>query len=588
MRIVPITVLGLLGLTSCSGDFEALLADLPEEVAWVALLSTRDDGGEAGTTLTPRVEGHFLARTVPISDGAPLTLLGYRDEPIRAALPEDRARLETETVHRAKPGEARLPGLAWVGRGRWGAGRVEASDERPETSVGWLGACPEIATTTRAFAAVSCLPAPCSTSVVQLGCDVVIELGGFCQQPRLSGRLDGQGHLLLDDTPQLGACTPRDAPTPGTRATVDCTSAGGASCRLDIVPPRRTGLRLQAVTLEDASGVSAPLGHLFDGGVLADLALLSDRALVSTYGGAVGGFDCYPGTPGRIARVDLESMAVTTAPAPSCTTHLLPEPLGDGFLALTSSDGPALQRFDRDGRLRDRLSLPVLRDPVRVPADLVRVGGTSHVAALYAPRGLGDVAPGIYAHVLVIDVEAMNVVRTFEVSPDTVRMAEVADGFFVVDGDQSIGRYHAGSGEFVFVRPLRLTCGHLDATAALHVPESDDMVISSRGDTAGLAMLNLATGTCDVLNFFEWVAHPMAATLAAGGERLLVAFDSAGIEGDGAGPSVVAEVDIARRLILPGALTVGERPVHELLMDPQGRAWGILPAEGRLIRIDPR
>lgn len=588
MRVVGLGVLGLSALTGCGGSFEALLADVPEEVGWVALLYGTGDGGEAGTTLTPRVEARFLARTAPISDRAPLTLLGYRDEPIRALLPADRARLETETVHRAQAGEPRLPGLAWVGRGEWGAGRVDASGERPETSVGWLATCPEIATTTRAFAALSCLPAPCSTSVVQTGCDLVIELGGFCQQSRLSGRVDGQGHLLLDPSPQIGECTPRDPPTSGTLASVDCMSAGGASCRLDIVPPGRTGLRLRAVTLEDGSAVPPSEGRPLDGGVLADLALLSDRAVVSTYGGALSGFDCLPGTPGRVAIVDLDSMAVTTATAPSCTTHLLPEPLGDGFLALTSSDGPALQRFDRDGRLRDRLSLPLPPGPVWVPAELVRVGGTSQVAALYPPRGLATVGPGVFAQVLVIDVEAMRVVRSFEVSPDSLTMAEVADGFFVIDGDQAVVRYYAGSGDLVSVRSLRVACGHLDATAAFYVPESDDMVISSRGDTAGLAMLNLATGACDVLNFFEWAAYPMAATLASGGERLLVAFDSAGIAGDGVGPSVVAEVDIARRLILPGALTVGVRPVHELLLDLQGRAWGILPVEGRLIRIDPR
>lgn len=550
--------LGVTWLASCGDPRFVLEAALPPDIRWVAALAA-----ERGSGLVES-DGIF-ALTLPEGTEGEIAILGWTDAQLTEIVDEARARDRSfspganpiKVVGQSDPA---LPQAAFFGRSQLPSQVVERIEEAaPSVGAEWLRPCPVLEPRGVDF---DCLGVSCGATLRQLGCSFEISTE-TCPLLELGGAIDGRGRVSLSD-PSLGLCVSEAGAEP---IEAVCSGSDGPMCKVVLHrPPSEPYFEAKTVSIVEPTAFND-----MDGGVIGGLVDLGDRLVVSTFAG--GSARCEAAASFvRLSPETLEVLAET--PAPACARHLVADPVGSGFLAVTSTGSPRLERFDADGR-----SLESVRIDTSIPRPFwVRSlsASPSTVALFISPPN----ATGFSSRVLGFDPVTLELENSIEgiFNDQSGALTEDKSGkLYVVDDRGSVTWYEA--------RTLRrlggfATCGS-GAPQAIAVTE-EGVAIAIRGGNQGLLLTPLDGQFCIRHSFWEWFGTPLDVRPGLGG--LWVMLDQRKNANSPRGPVAVA-VAARGRGFQPGAIVVGEGIGRWLQVRDEGVGFVALPWTGAVARI---
>ncbi|MFO0724131.1 MAG: hypothetical protein U1E65_10135 [Myxococcota bacterium] len=437
----------------------------------------------------------------------------------------------------------------------------------------------------------SCDEAPCRVTLAQTGCRVSMTLSG-CKIAELSATLDSTGVLHPDLSSTLGVCHPAPSVPSGAVASLEC-EAEPRACRYDLYPstsPLPIGIdHLKLVAALPSSPGSTDddtLGNYSaHAGYLSDLLIHGTEVLVATHGGDYRSFDCSLGErQGTIVRVDRDQFTIRgTLSVPRCLYALAPDPLSDaGFLGIGGDQPLSIYRFDGAGSLVQTatLSLPANRKPY-VP--LAAAADRGALSVLYSDRDADA-----HSYVASIDPSTLRLLRFSTNLGAQTRGALLVDGgWWITDRKHgrlmSVDLASVGVGRVV---PLSAQRQLADEPARIGALPGGRLVVTATGHWGGIFLLEpTIDGIGSVLGtslFYDGTATPYGLTpLRAHPSSMLVALMRPG-------PAFTALLSIYSAdegRFLPGSVEAGFGPMRELVTDPEGRSFGLMPWAGELVRI---
>lgn len=564
-----------------------LASDVPDDVAWAAVVTLDHAGAIEASPLTPWPRGEGL--TVAATQRGDTFVLGYTAAQIAALAAEvpPGARLT-----RAKGCDVPLPAPRWSGR--WSADRLtpaEASAVPPLTAEWLLDACPELDARPLAVDA-SCAETRCAREPTWTSrCRFELDLEACASAGRFAARVGPNGSLCLEPLDTAWSCAPEDE-------ALACTTPEATPCRLHAeLGPWPQPFDLTEVPLVPGAPPFLPewlrrLGQLRPGahrtGIAVDMAAVGDTLVVALPRAGAPHERCDPRAPaGSLVFVDLETAASRSVTAPPCIHAVAPLP-GGFAAAFAEGSSLALGRFDAAGRLLHHVLTVHEALPRRLGA-----GRDQATALLFAEGRLlalwggGDARAILTAH-----------------HPETLALERTLD----------LGTAHHWTlrpglrpGELLLLdsRARAVRWLDLEAWSIVHdepIPwrpsprESDglfDLVVDhQRMEILVAGSLHPALHTLgDRAPHRVRAIHPSATlhplSLSALEAPLFFAGGTAQRE-DGAWRATGSLYDAAAGRFLPGSFDLGHGitgPVHR---DPTGRLWVLLPWTGALLRLDPR
>jgi hypothetical protein len=437
----------------------------------------------------------------------------------------------------------------------------------------------------------------------------------------ITGSIDPSGGVHLDVPPPPVECSAMPAlPHAAASLTCDAPRSCGISVFTSITEPLfevKTATVIPDVHYE--SGAPGLYSDLLQLGYLAELAILPDRAVVSSFGGAhndSGERACTVPTPTTLHFLDLETMEeIGTAMGPPCLTRIVPSRTDDGFIGLSSHPSADRQstvfelgRYTKTGAKVFGKDFPIplavgtenfaywsagfvetLEDPPRLAAlfgaayrageghdaghdylDLFRTSDFEHVAH-YDLR--------VFAHDRPTCVHSLAAVPTGTVAwtednGDFVRWLDQPDRALIADGDPGEIAHHPMSDRVL-------------------VPSSDRfhaMFAGGREDRQGGVAIDRVFPYERDIAMFASIPWPSDPSLAISAGSTKVSLPNGGREAF----AVVELFDpgsrsrsIAPRFV-PGSQLIGQGIVRRLIADAKGRVWMLLPWTGHVVRVEPR
>ncbi|MFO0726962.1 MAG: hypothetical protein U1E65_24495 [Myxococcota bacterium] len=588
MRAQGLLLLVLGGLTACTAAPEVrLLADLPEEVAWVSALDLDQTGRilEATGILrrSPATYGAFAAR------GDRLLIVGWTEAQLSelAPLPTE-PELANARLSLADLADPVLPTPRWAGEAPWGPDpRTLSATTAPGLSASWLPRCPQLSER-RADAELTCLH--CSLRLSQTRCSLTIETA--CPIGRASASLDGQGRIVFDSGQTLERCTP------SVSGGYDCETTIGP-CGLELyagtAPPAMQAERLEVLADRGPLAFVDNQGRQTDSpqirGYLGSMTPLGSGVVVSAFAQPTGWYCALDGLAtdksSSLVFVDgAGSLAVgRTATAPPCLSQLLPDPAGPGFLGIFGVNAQELGRFDGAGRLTSSVALlaPPGEPALVINAALSRDGSRLGVL-LMPPDGLNrhDVATG---WVEIFDARSLAQIGTVWPAVDhSEAILGLTDGrFLVFEGDDGGAAYFDGSTRVVERASRVEGCGPPDGDFGIARAAGltdTGFLLAGRGVQPLLFMSSFGFPDCRAMTAFDHDLEPYA-VLAYQNESAL--FGGQTREGDG----YLGMIDTQTARMRRGPTPLGRGQVTSLALGPTGAIWALMPGSASLARVIP-
>jgi hypothetical protein len=568
--------------------------ELPASIVWLAALSVDDDGALLSTTGVLRRDGEATWATLERAPGD-VVVLGWTDEALASVIGDtsDEA-LASSRLVAADASAPALPSADFAARGTPSAGEGRWSRDTgvlPGLSAPWLPTCPPVIGA-QAVLDIRC-PA-CWATASQRGCRVQLE-PRQCGVGALAATVDGAGTLVFDSTEFLSRC---ELTTTSSRASrsYDCQGRGSDRCAVDVFAgefePAFEVVRVPVVRgVVPVENFGRKLRNVPVHGYLAGLVPLAREVVTASFTTPTD-WTCAedptvvdPTSTLHFVDVD-DPTRVRTATAPPCVTHLLDDPLGDGFLAVFGRGPQSIARFDARGREQQRAVLAeVDRDTTWVVAARATEDG-QHIGLARMNATRVDAVSTLQ----VIDA------RTFALELPPTALADRADTlvtagprafvFFESDDAGSVQIDVDGTSSRVLER--QPACGlPSDALSELGVAHATraggrGALLSARARTPTLLWVDVDQDTCQPMATFDRDLEPYAAVVTADGRW--GAYAGITFEND----AFIGLIDVAERRILPGATAAGLGVITQLVEDGDGALWALGTSEGSVSRIRRR
>lgn len=575
-------VLGVALLAACAApEARTLEVDvLPASVAYLLVVGL-DEAGEVvgGTGLVPVVGGRADAFG-ELPGAATLEVYGYGVGALAPVAP-----LPSEAVLRASPvraaidDEVRLPPATWSVRfDEDGSPRGEAPARR--LTAAWLPACPR-RVPEGSVLAMSCANAECTPRLTQVGCALRLDATS-CRLGVAEGTVRARGDVVLESAEVPGVCAEVEA-AEGVALSLDCATARGKRCRLDVVtataPP----------ALEVATAALSPGASFFDPvnnprppvGFLVGSAPLGGEVLVARLDAPWVWWDCRPERRAWIDVVDADTLRVTrTATAPGCTMRGVRDPLGRGMLVLVGGQPGALVLIGPAGQ--------VLRE---VPFDVALRRASEAPLALVATPSRVVVALTAFddsesATLIELDPSTLEAVGSVTLRDRVEVMGVGVDGELLVVGD-GVDTLLTLDPERVLrePRPLWDLCSggfRLKPAVVFPFAPTRTLVLPSLDNQSQALFLLEASGACTTVAFPGAPRDATAlATWPRDPERVLVGLLAGRTQGS------LALLDVQQRRWVGGELPLGLGPLDQATPDDAGRLWLLAPWTAHLVRVTP-
>lgn len=587
--------LALLGCTA--PPRQIALADLPEEVVWLAAIALDAEGqfSEGSGILSRQAEATWAAFSR--LEGT-LVVVGWsqRDLAKAAPLPAEGA-LAAARVRLSAPGAPALPAASWSGRGALSPGGLvrlsHDSGAPPALTADWLPDC-ILLEDRRAEVELRCMH--CSAQLKQTGCDVEVETA--CPIGRVSATFDGRGDLRFGEGQSLERCSLRPGTsTSGGQRSYSCETTSGL-CDLDLYEGQTPPLFAPtSLSLLGERPFVENVGRATDSpsirGYLSSMALTTAGLVVAgqpsprtwacaqdtTVADKSGSFYFIAEGPGpRLTR---------TATAPPCVSALLPDPAGPGFLAVFGLGPQRLGRFGAEGQWLADVEIPAAPPEARWVLSAALSRDRSRVLLLLAQsdgRGRPSAAAG-----LAVQLDARSLaVLTPPVGTADHSEAVVAAGpqdFLVFEGDDAGGVLVDSAGPHLEIESRVPGCsppdGDFGVVRAAALDEAR-ILLGARGVQPLLLLVERDRPVCGVAVPFEHELEPYAVAPWPGHQRrALFGAQSRGQDG------YVGVLDTERARVLRGATLVGRGQVTELLTTQSGGIWALLPGSATIAWLGP-
>ncbi len=579
MRRLALTLAAALASGCSLTDARTLVAALPEDVVWLALLVPAEDGSVGEATGIVRRDGDATTVVLERPAGA-LRVVGWSERDLEPAgpLPAEDV-LARERLRLAAPGEARLPTPSWsvVGEGG-GDAPIATTMSGAALALGasWLPACPVLAAEP-VLADFAC--GACGAIVRQQGCRLTLE--GTCTTGNLEGVVAGDGALALAGDGVSLSCRAGSS-TVGEGLRYDCGEELGCLRLHPGAAPERFVVTELALS-RDQTEVESPLrprkpaplvGHLPAMDRVGDeLWVVESRSRPTDWSCA--------GAPvesvlHRVSTVG--APVVRTATLPPCTTQLVGG--ADGAWIVHGAPPQTVTRLDRELRARASVVLPAGPEPAAVVA-LARSGDSASLAlaALPADAFVRPARPA--AALVVLDAESLAVRLPPIIGVDTslALAAFGPQGFVVFESDDAGGLTFDAAGDRVRLDARDPGCAPFDVgIAAAAAIDDRRLITASRSARPGLLVVEAEGPRCQRISAFEHDLEPSAVHVTAGARAIF-----GGVDRDG--EAYAGELDLVRGEVLRGATPIGRGLVTRVVEDAGGAWWMLLPASGRVVRV---
>jgi hypothetical protein len=437
----------------------------------------------------------------------------------------------------------------------------------------------------------TCVADRCNATAQQSGCALDITTSS-CTLGNLGGVLAGPdgGSLASTGGSGTGSCGLLP-PVDGALLSLSCQYSG-ESCTVDLYPAVATPLFRQKTELAlfqvpYRSLVTTP-GQPLNGsepfkGYAGGMVSLSDRIVVATHGGAIGSVECQSNAASLAIFVDPGTMTITaTASLPSCTSRIAPDPLGDGFLAVTGHDPPSLARFDKNGRLVRASTVSGLPADLFATALLVEPE-LSRVDVAFSSFNSPPV-PG--AQLVGFDLETLAETGTSSSVRAQIRgltkhagqlvSADDLNGSLLVFDDKSLKLLDTEA--LLTARRLSPRTGVMSVHASTGI-----LLITTTGLHAAIDVISGASPVPTAL-FYPFLGVPWA--LADWPSQ--PGLELVGITGSAApNDAFIAAYDVAGGRFLPEFSPIGSGVVSAILSESNGAVFVLLSWEAKLVRLIP-
>jgi hypothetical protein len=587
-----------LGAAACRPSVATLTAPgLPDAVAWIGLVGFDSSGALVSSTGLLRRESGAPSYAVLEPTPDRVLLVGY-DAPTLDRLfssPDPDALFKGKLIL-ASSGVAALPAPLWSAEWRLSSSRTASIvSSPPRLTAPWLPKCPRVlAGTSTPVVDSSCAGLACARPASESDCRVSLDL---CSLGTLEGTVGATGAISFDKSTDLGDCS-SEPPLHGSLLNASCTS-GTRRCRVTVYPP---GFRptIQVATKQVIAGVpfmspDRDPTNLFPPplpGYIFGLVALQDRVIVGhhggTFSGPVGDWSCTSTVPDHATFLDPETLApIKTISLPPCSFYLLRDPVGRGFLTVSTQSGTsAISRYDQNGAV---WTTKPLRDARLDPTAWVSsayVGSSSDAIALSFVAAFAH-GP---AHIAMLDPTTLGIRALSDpiANGELRSLGPAGPGRLgVVDDGPDVLYLIDPSNAAITGSQLRIECtnGSGVVPTALAFPTGGPLVLASIDSNAPV-LYTLpwpALNPCGQATFFEFPAVPYAIHPSWDPSLLLVAVTRESADRGAA----VALFDPVATAYVPGALTVGQGAVIGLDQDPKGRVFGALPWTGTVFRAAP-
>lgn len=460
---------------------------------------------------------------------------------------------------------------------------------RPDGSTG----CPRVfGEGERVWVDSTCFLTRCQARASQDGCSARITLEG-CAPLVVEVTIDAKGGATFAPSPELGTCTSSE-PKPESLLASSCDGLS-APCRFDVYATTASfaagleQLRILDVPFEAPNPESVELLDARDPlrGYLGGATLLpgGEELAVSTYDGRYSGLDCGGTSTSRMVFVDAVELRITrSATTVPCLGKLAPDPLGAGVIATFGGRDPHLGRFSATGEL-------LQSSPLVLPDD----GVERYISALVPLEdgGLRVIATArrdpYSAYAAAIDPGSLATTRVSPRIDGDLRSGALVRARYLLAGDRFNGRVLTFGAEdlepgpsFALLHELRHSD---DAGFGAFDAVTGRLIVSTTGRSGvtWVAMENLEGGAPLVGFALAYARTSVAwASLRVPGGPFLLGLT-------GSGPDHVASLvrfEPERVRFVPGELTLGQGAVSELILEPRGRVFAVLPWSAVLARVD--
>lgn len=570
-------------------------AEVPERVEWLAALSFDTEGAlVASSGLLRREQGATWAALA--EPAAALTVVGWPAAALTTAIgTTGEAELARARLTVAAVGTPALPVPAWQARGSLDEDRirlVSSAPDAPPLTASWLPPCP-VVSGARADVDLRC-PA-CRATVEQTSCRLHFE-PMLCGVATLDATVDGSGDLAFDTAELISRCT-LTATVAGATRSYSCQAAGGDTCALDVYAGEAAPVfaSTSVAPLGPVEFVSNRGGKLQNQpvhGWLAGLVPLGAEVVTASFSGPTD-WTCMRDAEAPLKTSTFHFLAdrappvvVRTQAAPDCTTHLLPDPRGPGFLAVYGADPQRLGRFDAQGALEGSTALPeVPGDETLVVAAALSGDGTQVGLLRMNHQRISTISA-----LIVVDTATLAVrgePRLLADRADTLVAIGAAD-FVAFETDDAGSVRVDADGSVARVLDRQTDCelasdalSELGVAAATRVTDTSAL-LSARARSPALLWVDVTQETCRPMATHDRGLEPYGLVALSGGAQ--VAYGGVDALDDG----YVGLIDVASRRVLRGATRVGRGVITRLVEGPSGALWALVTGAGTVARLERR
>jgi hypothetical protein len=577
---VAVVALGLLAACAAPEARTLEVEQLPASITHLLVVGLDDAGEVVGGSGVVPVAGARADAFAELPGVVAYEVHGFSAAALASVAPlPGEAVLRASLVRAARDGEVVLPPATWSVRFD-DAGAPSGEARSRSLTADWLPACPR-RVPEGSVLAMSCANADCTPRLTQVGCKVRLDAAS-CALGEAEGTV-GAREVVLETATLPGVCAEVEA-AEGVALSLDCATARGERCRLDVVtataPP----------PLDVATAALAPGASFFDPinnprppvGFLVGLAPLGRDVLVARLDAPWVWWDCRPERRAWVDVIGASSLAVTrTATAPGCTMRGVPDPLGRGLLVLVGGQPGGLALIGPQGQVLRQVSFDAaVRRPSEAPLALLATASRV-VVALTSFDGSET------STLIELDPQDL-VARDHTTVPDRVEVLGLGvDGEVLVLTDD-VDTLLTLDADLVLrePRPLWDLCSEgfrVKPAVLFPYAPTRTLVLPSLDDQAQALFLLETSGACapvvfpgasrDVTALAVWPPDP---------ELVLVGLLAARSRGS------LALFEARRRRWVGGELPLGLGPLDLATPDEAGRVWLLAPWTGTLVRVTPR
>lgn len=578
---VAVVGLGLLAACAAPAARTLEVEQLPASVTHLLVVGLDDAGEVVGGTGVVPVVGARAEAFAELPGAVAYEVHGFSAAALAsvAPLPSEEV-LRAALVRAARDGEVVLPPATWWVR--FDEDGAASGEARPRAlTADWLPACPRRVPEGSALA-MSCANAECTPRLTQVGCALRLDATS-CALGATEGTVRARGEVVLERADLPGVCAEVEA-AQGVALSLDCATARGERCRLDVVtataPP----------PLEVATAALAPGASFFDPinnprppvGFLVGLAPLGAEVLVARLDAPWVWWDCRPERRAWVDVVDASSLAVTrTATAPGCTMRGVPDPLRRGMLVLVGGQPGGLALIGPQGQVLRQVSFDAaVRRPSEAPLALLAT--TSRVVVALTSFDGSETSTLIELDPLSLEARDHTTVADrvevlgLGVDGEVLVLTDDVDTLLTLDAELVLRE----------PRPLWDLCSEgfrVKPAVLFPYAPTRTLVLPSLDDQAQALFLLETSGSCapvvfpgaprDVTALAVWPPDP---------ELVLVGLLAARSRGS------LALLEARRRRWVGGELPLGLGPLDLATPGDAGRVWLLAPWTGTLVRVTPR